>query len=144
MINLKKRFLTKIRCTTLKDHNLVPWQKFKNWDVLQICPSSFILRKPFSSILICKKLKFDEARYFFSTFSHLQGDHYCACTQKWCHFSYFSKTFQTNKKFKKLRPKRTNKASRGGGPALKFNRRKRGLYSSSASTQMQNLYTALQ
>ena len=31
----------------------------------------------------------------FTIFLRLQGDHYCACTQKWCHFSYFSKSFHT-------------------------------------------------
>ena len=25
----------------------------------------------------------------FSTFLCLQGDHHCACAQKWCHFSFF-------------------------------------------------------
>ena len=60
-------------------------------------------------------LKFDKARCLFTTFLRLQGNHYCECAQKWCHFSYFLKTFQT-KKFKKLRPKMTKTASRG--PAL--------------------------
>ena len=44
-----------------------------------------------------KKVKFDGARCPFSTFLRLQGDHHCACAQKWCHFSYFSKSFQTKK-----------------------------------------------
>ena len=30
----------------------------------------------------------------FSTFLHLQGGHYCACAQKWCHFSYFPRPFK--------------------------------------------------
>ena len=28
-------------------------------------------------------------------------DHHCACAQKWCHFSYFSKSFQKKKEKKK-------------------------------------------
>ena len=55
----------------------------------------------------------------------LQGDPHCACAQKWYHFSYFSKSFQT-KKFKALRPKMTKIASSGGGggggPALRARR----------------------
>ena len=47
-----------------------------------------------------KKVKFNGARCPFSTFLCLQGDHYCACTQKWCHFSFFSKSFQTKKKLR--------------------------------------------
>ena len=70
------------------------------------------------SIAISKKVKFDGARCPFSTFLRLQGDHHCACAQKWCHFSFFSKSFQTKKKIKALRPKMTKIASRGGGPAL--------------------------
>ena len=42
-----------------------------------------------------------------------QGDHHCACAQTWCHFSFFSKSFQTIKKIKALRPKMTKIASRG-------------------------------
>ena len=64
------------------------------------------------SIAINKKVKFDGARCPFSTFLRLQGDHHCACAQKWCHFSFFSKSFQT-KKIKALRPKMTKIASRG-------------------------------
>ena len=47
---------------------------------------------------INKKVKFDGVRYPFSTFLRLQGDHHCTCAQKWCHFSYFSKSFQNNEK----------------------------------------------
>ena len=65
------------------------------------------------SIAIIKKVKFDGARCPFSTFLRLQGDHHCACAQKWRHFSFFSKSFQT-KKIKALRPKMTKIASRGG------------------------------
>ena len=32
-----------------------------------------------------------------STVLRLQGDHHCACAQKWCHFSFFSKNFKKNK-----------------------------------------------
>ena len=46
----------------------------------------------------------------FSTFLRLQGDHHCACAQKWCHFSFFFKSF---KQLKALRPKMTKIASRG-------------------------------
>ena len=67
---------------------------------------------------ISKKVKFDGARCPFSTFLRLQGDHHCACAQKWCHFSFFSKSFQT-KKIKALRPKMTKIASRGWGSCLK-------------------------
>ena len=70
------------------------------------------MRKPFLSIAINKKAKFDGVRCPFSTFLRLQGDHQCACAQKWCHFSYFVKSFQT-KKIKALRPKMTKIASRG-------------------------------
>ena len=66
------------------------------------------------SIANNKKVKFDGARCPFSTFLGLQGDHHCACAQKWCHFSFFFKSFHT-KKIKALRPKMTNIASRGGG-----------------------------
>ena len=59
------------------------------------------------SIAINKKVKFDGARCLFSTFFRLQGDHHCACAQKWCHFSFFSKSFQTKKRIKALRPKMT-------------------------------------
>ena len=33
---------------------------------------------------------------FFVTFLRLQGDHHCACAQKWCHFSYFPRIFKQN------------------------------------------------
>ena len=68
---------------------------------------------------ISKKVKFDGARCPFSTVGlRLQGDHHCACAQKWCHFSFFSQELvQTKKKIKALRPKMTKIASRGG-PAL--------------------------
>ena len=42
----------------------------------------------------------------------LQGDHHCACAQKWCHFSFFPRAFK-QKKIKALRPKMTKIASRG-------------------------------
>ena len=48
----------------------------------------------------------------FSTFLRLQGDRHCACAQKWCHFSFFSKSFLT-KKIKALRRKMTKIASSG-------------------------------
>ena len=64
-------------------------------------------------IAIIKKVKFDGAGCPFSTFLRLQGDHHCACAQKWRHFSFFSKTFQAKKKIKALRPKMTKIASRG-------------------------------
>ena len=64
------------------------------------------------SIANSKKVKFDGARCPFSTFLSLQGDHHCACAQKWCHFWFFFKSFQT-KKFKAPRPKMTKIASRG-------------------------------
>ena len=63
-----------------------------------------------------KKVKFDGARCPFSTFLRLQGDHHCACAQKWCHFSFFSRAFRP-KEIKALRPKMTKIASRGGGGA---------------------------
>ena len=85
---------------------------------MYINPSSFILRKPFVSIAINKKVKFDGARCPFSTFLRLQGDHHCACAQKWCHFSFFSRAFK-QKKIKAPRPKMTKIASRGGGSCLK-------------------------
>ena len=81
-------------------------------------PFSFILRKPFVSIAINKKVKFDGVRCPFLIFLRLQGDHHCACAQKWYHFSFFSRAFK-QKKIKALRPKMTKIASRGG-PALKL------------------------
>ena len=48
----------------------------------------------------------------FLTFLRLQGDHHCACAQKWCHFSFFSRAFK-QKKIRALRPKMTKIASRG-------------------------------
>ena len=71
------------------------------------------------SIAIYKKVKFDGARCPFSTFLRLQGDHHCACAQKWCHFSFFPRAFKQKKTLitaiKALRPKMTKIASRGGG-----------------------------
>ena len=64
------------------------------------------------SIAISKKVKFDGARCPFSTFLRLQGDHHCACAQKWCHFHFFQEL--SNKKIKALRRKMTKIASRGG------------------------------
>ena len=52
-----------------------------------------------------------ESAVHFSTCLRLQGDHYCACAQKWCHFLIFSRPFKQKKK--KLRPKLTKIASRG-------------------------------
>ena len=69
------------------------------------------------SIAINKKVKFDGAWCPFSTFLCLQGDHHFTCAQKWCHFSYYSKSFQ-KKKIIALQPKITKIASRG--PALIF------------------------
>ena len=71
------------------------------------------------SIAINKKVKFDGARRPFSTFLRLQGDHHCACAQKWCHFSFFFQELSNKKKIKALRQKMTKIASRGGGPALR-------------------------
>ena len=80
------------------------------------------------SIAINKKVKFDGARCPFSTFLRFQGDHYCACAQKWCHFSYFSKSFQTNKKkIKALRPKMTKIAPRGSCLKVGISTEKNGL-----------------
>ena len=47
------------------------------------------------SIAINKKVKFDGARCPFLTFLRLQGDHHCACAQKWCHFSFFPRAFNS-------------------------------------------------
>ena len=69
-----------------------------------------------SSIPWCEKVKNDQKSNqgvevpFFDPLC-LQGDHHCACAQKWCHFSYFFKSFQP-KKIKALRPKMTKIASR--------------------------------
>ena len=71
------------------------------------------------SIANNKKVKFDGARCPFSTFLRLQGDHNCACAQKWCHFSFFFQELSNKKKIKALRPKMTKIASRGGGSCLK-------------------------
>ena len=84
----------------LKDHNEVARQKLTNRrQYLDICPS-FILRKPFLYIAINKKVKFNGARCPFSTFLRLQGDHHCACAQKWCPFSYFPRAFKQTKKLR--------------------------------------------
>ena len=56
----------------------------------------------------------DGARCPFSTFLGLQGDHQCACAQKWCLFSFFPRAFK-QKKIKALRPKMTKIASRSQG-----------------------------
>ena len=79
---------------------------------MKISPSSFILRKPFLSIAINKKVKFDGARCPFSTFLRLQGDHHCACAQK-CVIFHFFQELSNKKKIKALRPKMTKIASRG-------------------------------
>ena len=76
-------------------------------------PFFFHSGKPFLAIAIRKKIKFDKSRCLFSTTLRLQGDHYCACAQKWCHFSYFPRPFKLKKKTKKLRPKMTRITSRG-------------------------------
>ena len=68
--------------------------------------------KPFVSIAINKKVKFDGARCPFSTFLRLQGDQHCACAQKGVIFHFFSRAFK-QKKIKALRPKMTKIASRG-------------------------------
>ena len=78
---------------------------------MEICPSSFVLRKPFLSIAISKKVTFDWAMCLFSTFLRLQGDHHCACAQSGVIF-IFSKSCQT-KKIKTLQPKMTKIASKG-------------------------------
>ena len=50
----------------------------------------------------------------FWTFLRLQLRWWLLCIcKKWCHFSYFSKTFQTKKEFKELRLKMTKIASKG-------------------------------
>ena len=66
----------------------------------------------YSSMLCPQWVKIDGARCPFSTFLRLQGDHHCACAQKWCHFSFFPRAFK-QKKIKALRPKMTKIASRG-------------------------------
>ena len=71
-----------------------------------------------------KKVKFDGARCLISTFLRLQGDHHCACAQKWCHFSFFPRAFKQQKN-KMLRPKMTKIALRGsclkaGPPCFEF------------------------
>ena len=71
----------------------------------------------FRLLRFIKKLNSTKRGAFFNIL-RLQGDHYCACPQKRCHFSYFSKTFQTKKKIKKLWPKMTKIASGGGGGSL--------------------------
>ena len=67
-------------------------------------PFFFFLRNPLLSIATDKRLKFDWARCPFSTFLRLEGNHNCACAQKWCLFSYFSMSIQAKNKLA-LRPK---------------------------------------
>ena len=75
--------------------------------LLSFCENRFCLSQ------LIKNVKFDEARCLFSTFLRLQGDHHCACAQKWCHFSFFFQELSNKKKIKALRPKMTKIASRG-------------------------------
>ena len=70
------------------------------------------------SIAINKKVKLDGGKCLFSTFLCLQGDHHCACAQKWCHFSFFQRAFK--QKIKAPPPNITKIASKG--PALKCTR----------------------
>ena len=95
-------------------------------------PLFFILQKPCLSVATRWKLKFDEARclfifiIYYSTFLSLQGDHYCACARKWCHFHIFPRLFkQKQKKIKKLWPKMTKIASRGSCLNKLFKEQKR-------------------
>ena len=93
-----------------------PYAKIKNSEA-SFCRSALRLsfcKKRFSLSQLIKKLNSTERWGLFSTSLRLQGDGHCACAQKWCHFSYFSKSFQTQ------RPKMTKIASRGPALDLSF------------------------
>ena len=77
-----------------------------------ICPFLSFCENRFRLSRFVKNLNSTKRGASFLTFSRRQGDHYCTCAEKWCHLSYFSKTFQKIK-IKKLRPKITKIASRG-------------------------------
>ena len=79
-------------------------------------PSSFILRKPFSSIAIGKKVKFDEARCLFRHFCVSKVITAAHAHKRGVVFHIFE-DLSNKKKFKKLRPKMSKIASRGG-PAI--------------------------
>ena len=100
----------------MKDHTPVPRQKLKIWGKGFVDLPFFFHSAKIVSVYrnLKKKVKFNGARCPFSTFLRLQGDHYCAYAQKWCHFHIFPRAFkQTKKKIKALRPKMTKIASRG-------------------------------
>ena len=81
-----------------------------------ICPSSVILRKPFSSTAIRKKVKFDEARCPFRHFCVSKVITTVHVHKSGVIFHIFPRPSKQNN-FKKLRPKMTKIAWRG--PALK-------------------------
>ena len=83
--------------SSLKELKKVQEQKLK---VLRVRSA---LRLMFCEVRFCwsrffKKLNSTVRGAFFRRVLRLHGDNHCTCAQKWCHFSYFSKTFQTKKK----------------------------------------------
>ena len=113
-LRMKLTFLVSQASANFCDSPLVSRQKLKLLrQHFADRPFLFHSAKPFSSIAIRKKVKFDEARCLFSTFLRLEGDHHCACAQKWCHFSYFPRPFK-QKKTKNLQPKMIKRTSKGG------------------------------
>ena len=99
--------------TKLWKTQLSPGQKLKNPRrfvtalLLSSCKNRFCLWR------FVKNLNSTKRGVFFRHFFCFQDDHFCACTRKWCDFSYFSKSFRTKKSFKNIRPKMTKVASRG-------------------------------
>ena len=88
------------------------WLQNIAWDFLifflSLVPCAFLLSFCKMCNAINKKVKFYGAGCPFLTFFCLQGDHHCACSQQWCHFSFFQ---ELSKQIKALRPEMTKMAS---------------------------------
>ena len=94
----------------ITDGPLVPRQKIKKIEATfwKICPSSFILRKPFSSNVIRKKVKFGKARCHFRLFYVSKVITTAHAHKSGVIFHIFQDLSNKN-----LRPKMTKIASRG-------------------------------
>ena len=81
---------------TLSYQSLWFWSAVFPFEAID-CRSALLLLLYETRFRLLRFVKKLSSMKLFSTYLRLQGDHYCACAQKWCHFSYFSKAFQTKK-----------------------------------------------